>query len=118
MQLFYTTQILSGYNIPVSMACKEGKIGAVYVRGKILLPKLKLNSASKLYRPSDHRLLAKLAPTFADRGCHAVSVTDPYGRNLDFLSQAIILIWMQVTVCTNHVLRSMMDYLLVSMITS
>jgi hypothetical protein len=25
---------------------------------------------------------AKLVPIFADRGCHVVSVTDPYGRNL------------------------------------
>jgi hypothetical protein len=36
-------------------------------------------SASELYRPSDHRLLAKLVPTFADRGCRVVSVTD-YSR--------------------------------------
>jgi hypothetical protein len=35
-------------------------------------------SASGLYRPSDHRLPAKLVPTFADRGCHVVSVTDTY----------------------------------------
>jgi hypothetical protein len=44
-----------------------------------------LDSASELYRPSDRRLLAKLVPTFADRGCHVVSVTEPYGRILDFL---------------------------------
>jgi hypothetical protein len=25
-------------------------------------------------------LLAKLVPTFVDRGCHVVSATDPYGR--------------------------------------
>jgi hypothetical protein len=25
-------------------------------------------------------LSAKLVPTFADRGCHVVSATDPYGR--------------------------------------
>jgi hypothetical protein len=35
---------------------------------------------SELYRPSDSRLSAKLVPTFADRGCHMVSVTDPYSR--------------------------------------
>jgi hypothetical protein len=40
---------------------------------------------SQLYRPSDRRLLAKLVPTFADRGCHVVSVTDPFGRILGFL---------------------------------
>jgi hypothetical protein len=27
-------------------------------------------------------------PTFADRGSHVVSVTDPYGRILDFLDQS------------------------------
>jgi hypothetical protein len=39
-------------------------------------------SASELFRPSDRRLSAKLVPTFADIGCHAISVTDPYGRIL------------------------------------
>jgi hypothetical protein len=32
-------------------------------------------SVSELYRSSDHRLSAKWLPTFADRGCHVVSVT-------------------------------------------
>jgi hypothetical protein len=31
----------------------------------------------ELYRPSDRRLSGKWLPTFADRGCHVVSVTDP-----------------------------------------
>jgi hypothetical protein len=43
-------------------------------------------SASELYRLSDHHLSVKLVPTFANRGCHIVSVTDPYGRNLSFLN--------------------------------
>jgi hypothetical protein len=43
--------------------------------------------ASELYRPSDRRLSAKLLPTFADRGCHVVSVTDPYCRILGFLEK-------------------------------
>jgi hypothetical protein len=42
-------------------------------------------SASKLYRPSDRRLSAKLLPAFVDRVCHVVSVTDPFARILDFL---------------------------------
>jgi hypothetical protein len=45
-------------------------------------------SASELYRPSDRRLSAKRLPTCADRGCHAVSVTDPYGRILGFLDRS------------------------------
>jgi hypothetical protein len=44
-------------------------------------------SASELYRPSDRRLSAKLVPTFADRGCHVVSVTDPHGRILGVLDR-------------------------------
>jgi hypothetical protein len=44
-------------------------------------------SASELYRPSDRRLSAKLVPKFADRGCHVVSVTDPYCRILCFLDR-------------------------------
>jgi hypothetical protein len=45
-------------------------------------------SASEIYRPSDRRLSAKSLPTFADRGCHVVSVTDPYGRILCFLDRS------------------------------
>jgi hypothetical protein len=30
---------------------------------------------------------AKLVPTVVDRGCHAISMTDPYGRILDFLDR-------------------------------
>jgi hypothetical protein len=33
-------------------------------------------------------LSAKLVLTFEDRGCHVVSVTDPYGRNLRFLDRS------------------------------
>jgi hypothetical protein len=39
-------------------------------------------TASELYRLSDRRMSAKLVPTFADSGCHVVSVTDSYGRIL------------------------------------
>jgi hypothetical protein len=41
-------------------------------------------SVSELYRPSDRRLSAKLVPAFADRECHVIRVTDPYGRILGF----------------------------------
>jgi hypothetical protein len=50
-------------------------------------------SASELYRPCDRRLSAKLAPTFADLGCHVVSVTDPYGRILGFSRQEPLLFY-------------------------
>jgi hypothetical protein len=42
-------------------------------------------SASKSYRPSDRRLSAVLVPTFADRGCNVVSVTDLYSRIIGFV---------------------------------
>jgi hypothetical protein len=45
-------------------------------------------SASELYRPSDRRLSAKRLPIFAVKGCHVVSVTDPFGRILGFLDRS------------------------------
>jgi hypothetical protein len=48
---------------------------------KIPLPE----SASELYGQRDHSLSVKLVTVFADVGCHVVSLTDPYSRNLDFL---------------------------------
>jgi hypothetical protein len=45
-------------------------------------------SARELYRPSYRRLSAKLVSTFADRGCHVVSVTDTHGRILGFLDRS------------------------------
>jgi hypothetical protein len=41
-------------------------------------------SATELYRRSDHRFSTKLVPGFAERRCRVVSATDPYGRNLGF----------------------------------
>jgi hypothetical protein len=50
-------------------------------------------SASELYGPRDRRLSAKLVPTFADRGCHVVSVPSlrPYSlyQNDESLWQCI-----------------------------
>jgi hypothetical protein len=37
----------------------------------------------------DCRLSTKLTPAFGDRGCHAVSATDPYGRIIWFLGQKL-----------------------------
>jgi hypothetical protein len=55
-----------------------------YIVIKTLWPE----SASELYRLGDRRLSAKLVSTFAHRGCHVVSVTDPYGHILDSLEQS------------------------------
>jgi hypothetical protein len=48
-------------------------------------------SASELYRPSNRRLSANLVPAFAERRCHVVSVTDPFGRILGFSRPAPLL---------------------------
>jgi hypothetical protein len=45
-------------------------------------------STTWLYLTSDRLLSAKLMPTFADRGCHVVSVAKPHGRNFNFLDQS------------------------------
>jgi hypothetical protein len=45
-------------------------------------------SVSEQYRPSDRRLSAKLVTTSVDRGCHVVSVTNPYGRIIGFLDRS------------------------------
>jgi hypothetical protein len=45
-------------------------------------------SARQLYRLSDRRLSAKLAPNFTYRGFHVVSVTDPYDRIFGFLDRS------------------------------
>jgi hypothetical protein len=46
---------------------------------------------NKLYRANDRRLSAKLVPTFADRRCYVVSVTDPYDRIVGFLDRYVCI---------------------------
>jgi hypothetical protein len=59
-------------------------------------------SASKLHWPNDRRLSTKLAPTFADRSYHVVSVTDPYGRILGFLHQSRYFFFQVAPHCTHE----------------
>jgi hypothetical protein len=59
-------------------------------------------SANELYRPSDRRLSAKWLPTFVDRGCHVVSVTDPYGRILGFLDRSRYFSIKKLLSCTHE----------------
>jgi hypothetical protein len=46
---------------------------------------------------SDHRLSANLVPTFADIGCHVVSVMDPFGRILRFLDRSRYFFFLNCT---------------------
>jgi hypothetical protein len=48
----------------------------------VVSPRKKLNGLSPRANYTDRRLSAKRLPTCADKGCHVVSVTDPYGRIL------------------------------------
>jgi hypothetical protein len=59
-------------------------------------------SASELYRPSERRLSAKWLPTFADKGCHVVSVTDASGRILAFLDRSRYFSIKQLLSCTHE----------------
>jgi hypothetical protein len=74
-----------------AQTCRLYKVFAYgsYVHHKYYHTKLTpwSESASELYRPSDRRLSANLVPTFVDRGCHLVNVTDPYGRIIGFLDR-------------------------------
>jgi hypothetical protein len=51
---------------------------------------------------SDRRWSAKLVPTFMDRGCHVVSITDLYGRILDFIVQSHYFFFQVVPHCTHE----------------
>jgi hypothetical protein len=59
-------------------------------------------SASELYRPNDRHLTAKLVPTFAERGCHVVSMTDTYNRFLRFLDLSRYFSFKQLLSCTHE----------------
>jgi hypothetical protein len=52
--------------------------------------------------PSDRCLSAKWLPTFADKGCHMVRVSDPYSRILDFLDRGCYFSIKQLLSCTNE----------------
>jgi CBS-domain-containing membrane protein len=68
------------------------KLSPTYIQFEKLDNKTK-NKTNSMVRvrertiPTD-RLSAKWLPTFADKGCHVVSVTDPYGRILGFLERS------------------------------
>jgi hypothetical protein len=65
---------------------KDVKSWSSSIRG--LAKKKKLRGLSPRANYTDRRLLVKLVPTFTDRGCDVVSVTDPYGRIDAFLDRS------------------------------
>jgi hypothetical protein len=82
----HNTDILRTVSI-TGIHCSSDKVGKVDVMQ--LKEKTPWSeSASELYRPSDRRFSAKWLPTFADKRCHVVSVTDPYDRILSFLDRS------------------------------
>jgi hypothetical protein len=74
------------YGSSMELACAKLPQDGLQQRAKKKTPWSE--SPSELYRPSGHRLSAKRLPTFADKGCHVVSVTDPYGFFLGFLDRS------------------------------
>jgi hypothetical protein len=76
------------------LGLKTGYSAKVFVLLSPLMHMLELTnsvasqSTSGPYLSSDHRLSAKLVPTFADRGCHVDSAANPHSRNFDFLDRA------------------------------
>jgi hypothetical protein len=74
------------YNLPMSARCTMWTQSLRTPRTNKQTPWPQ--SAGELYRPSESRLSAKLVPTCADRGCHVVSVTDPYSCILGFLDRS------------------------------
>jgi hypothetical protein len=69
-------------------ACLPSSIWGIYNKQRKQHQTPWPESTNELYRLIDHRLSAKLVPIFADRGCHVVSVTDPYGRSLGFIDRS------------------------------
>jgi hypothetical protein len=51
-------------------------------------PLITLILVTIIKKPSDRRLSVKLVSTFADKGCHTVSVTDPHSNILGFLDRS------------------------------
>jgi hypothetical protein len=81
--------LVSGYFFPFNFMCRSfgivssfSHISILYYCYKTLNSTQWPESASELYQPIDHRFSAKLVPTSANRGCHVVRVTVPYGRIL------------------------------------
>jgi hypothetical protein len=70
------------------VCCENNKpINTPYERNaEYFMSKQAVNIATT--RPSDHLMSAKLLPTVAARGCHVISVTGVYGRNLGFLDRS------------------------------
>jgi hypothetical protein len=89
-EMHYTLQVTLAQNRKGKVMRSTSQRSAVHDRTKrcsIFFPPWS-ESWSELYRPSDHRLSAKLVLTFADRGCHVVSVTDSYSPILGFLERS------------------------------
>jgi hypothetical protein len=60
----------------------------VILRGNKHIKSTVLRDLSPRTRPSDSRLSVKLMPTFAHKGCHVVSMTNPCGLIFGFLTRS------------------------------
>jgi hypothetical protein len=73
----------------LSATCHFPSIGGVSRRNKQKTNNLSgLSPRASYTARATAAFLAKLVPTFADRGYHVVSLTDSYGHILDFLDRS------------------------------
>jgi hypothetical protein len=80
LSVYVLTMVSETYTSETSRYCNDENY---ILQQQTLWPE----SESELYQPSNRRLSAKIVPTFADIGCHVVSITDPYDRILGFLDR-------------------------------
>jgi hypothetical protein len=78
--------------------CLKSKVPSLQTKKLTSWPE----TASELHRPSDRRSSAMLVSTFADRGCHVVSVMDPYRRILGFLGHIFLTNPLQINKFYSH----------------
>jgi hypothetical protein len=79
-------QVMCVFFIPCTLSCSQHVSALIKGYLQVILYNTKYFKERTPWSESasDRRLSVKLVPTFVDRGCHVVSVTDPYGRILGF----------------------------------
>jgi hypothetical protein len=83
------SQVLHIHDNPLSSGCTIGQIVGDVLSGISFTPETKLHGLSPRANYTDRATAAcrRSDAKFADRGCHVVRVTDPYGRILGFLDR-------------------------------
>jgi hypothetical protein len=88
--------LLRGLHIYVGYNCYYISITADVIKNEFLLCFVFLKTLTKI----PYFVFTSL-PTFADTGCHVVSVTDPYGRILGFIDRSLYFYIKYLFSCTH-----------------